>query len=181
MKALVHVFFIALMAFSISSCRQQNKQVFNQEVEHNIQLDSTMLSVSVIADSLIVPWELVWGPDNWIWVSEERGTVYRINPSTGEKHLLLQLAIGKRPEGLQSMIVHPDQDKYPYVYLNYKRFDSDSVRYNIVERYTYKKDTLVDPKIILKDKAGRSHTGARLAFHGPERILWATGDQFVKE
>ena len=180
MKALVHVFFIALMVFSISSCRQQNKQVFNQEVEHNIQLDSTMLSVSVIADSLIVPWELVWGPDNWIWVSEERGTVYRINPSTGEKHLLLQLAIGKRPEGLQSMIVHPDQDKYPYVYLNYKRFNSDSVRYNIVERYTYKNDTLAEPRLILQDEAGRSHTGARLAFHGPEHILWATGDQYVK-
>src|SRR5690606_11050797 len=70
---------------------------------------------------------------------------------------------------------------YPYVYLNYKRFNSDSVRCNIGERYTYKNDTLVEPTIIMEDKAGRSHTGARLAFHGPERILWATGDQYVKE
>ena len=181
MKTLAHVFSITLMAFSISSCQQQDKQVFTQEVEHNVQLDSTMLSVSVIADSLVVPWELVWGPDNWIWVTEERGTVQRINPTTGEKRLLLQLPIGQRPEGLQSMLVHPNQDKYPYVYLNYKRFDNDNVRYNVVERYTYQNDTLVDPKLIMEDKAGRSHTGARLAFHGPDRILWATGDQYVKE
>jgi len=180
MRLLTGISLIAFVACAIS-CQQKNKQVFNQEVEENIQLESTMLSVSVIADSLIVPWELVWGPDNWIWVSEERGSVYRVNPETGEKRLILQLPIGKRPEGLQSILVHPDQDKYPYVYLNYKRFDSDSVRYNLIERYTFKGDTLVDPKVIMEDKAGRSHTGARLSFHGPEHILWATGDQYIKE
>lgn len=181
MKRLTSIFLSILLLFLMYSCQQYKEQVFDQEVEENIQLDSTLLSVSVITDSLIVPWEIVWGPDNWIWVSEERGTVFRVNPETGEKHLLLQLPIGKRPEGLQSILVHPEQDKYPYVYLNYKRFDSEGVRHNLIERYTYKNDTLVDPKLILEDKAGRSHTGARLAFHGPEHILWATGDQYVKE
>lgn len=181
MNRFTYIFFASLLAASCFSCQQPSGQVFHQEVEQNIQLDSTTLSVSVIADSLVVPWELVWGPDDWIWVTEERGTVYRIDPTTGEKRLLLQLPIGKRPEGLQSMIVHPHQDKYPYVYLNYKRFNSDSVRYNVVERYTYKNDTLVEPMLILQDQAGRSHTGARLAFHGPEHLLWATGDQYVKE
>lgn len=181
MKTLTSVFSTAFLIFSISSCQLKTEEVFTQEVEHNIQLDSTLLSVSVIADSLVVPWELVWGPDNWIWVTEERGTVQRINPTTGEKRLLLQLPIGERPEGLQSMLVHPDQDNYPYVYLNYKRFDSEGIRFNVVERYTYRNDTLAEPKLILIDKAGRSHTGARLAFHGPEHILWATGDQFLKD
>lgn len=170
---------ITVLSILLLSCQQKPKQVFTQEVEQNIQLDSTILSVSVITDSLLVPWELVWGPDNFIWVSEERGTIHRVNPETGEKHLVLQLPIGKRPEGLQSFIVHPDQKKYPYVYLNYKKFDKDSIRYNIVERYTYQNDTLIQPKIIIQDKAGRSHTGARLAFHGSEHILWATGDQYV--
>lgn len=109
---------ILISGFLLSACQKTIQQSFNQEVEQNIQLDSTMLGVSIVADSLIVPWELVWGPDDWIWVTEERGTVYRINPTTGEKQLLLQLPIGPRPEGLQSMIVHPEQDRYPYVYLN---------------------------------------------------------------
>ena len=181
MNKAVSIFLLFILSIGMFSCQMNNEPIFDQEVEHNIRLESTMLGVSVVADSLIVPWELVWGPDDWLWVTEERGTVHRINPVTGEKHLLLHLPIGPRPEGLQSMIVHPDQEQYPYVYLNYKAFDSDSVRFNIVERYTYSQGALVDPTLILKDKAGRSHTGARLAFHGPDRILWATGDQFVKD
>lgn len=181
MKALRVKLLLFGAGFLLWACTRSADPVFDQEVEQNIRLDSTMLSVSVVADSLVVPWEVVWGPDDWIWVTEERGSVHRINPMTGEKRLLLQLPIGPRPEGLQSMIVHPDQDRYSYVYLNYKRFNEDSIRFNVVERYTFKDDTLVDPKVMLQDKAGRSHTGARLAFHGPEHILWATGDQFVKE
>lgn len=172
--------FLHLLATFTFACQREGKVIFDQELEYNIQLDSTVLGVSVVADSLVVPWEIVWGPDDWIWVTEERGRVYRVNPQSGEKQLLLQLPIGPRPEGLQSMIVHPDPDNYPYVYLNYKAFRKDSVRFNIVERYTYKNGVLADPKVLLEDKAGRSHTGARLAFHGPERILWATGDQFEK-
>lgn len=181
MKALRVKLLLFGAGFLLWACTRSADPVFDQEVEQNIRLDSTMLSVSVVADSLVVPWEVVWGPDDWLWVTEERGSVHRINPMTGEKRLLLQLPIGPRPEGLQSMIVHPDQDRYSYVYLNYKRFNEDSIRFNVVERYTFKDDTLVDPKVMLQDKAGRSHTGARLAFHGPEHILWATGDQFVKE
>lgn len=181
MKLHQKIVLISLSAVSMISCVNENRQAFNQAVQQNILLDSSLLGVSVIADSLFVPWELVWGPDDWIWVTEQPGIVSRINPTTGEKRVILQLPIGDRPEGLQSMIVHPNLTNHPYVYLNYKRFNSDSVRYNVVERYTYQNDTLVEPKLILEDVAGRSHAGARLAFHGPERILWATGDQYEKE
>src|SRR5690606_1180470 len=164
MKTMRPVWYVLIFGCVLPACQMQlHEQSFDQEVEYNLQLDSTLIGVSVVADSLIVPWELVWGPDDWLWVTEERGTVYRINPASGEKRVLLQLPIGPRPEGLQSMIVHPDQDQYPYVYLNYKAFREDSIRFNIVERYTYKQGVLVDPKVILEDKAGRSHTGARLA------------------
>src|SRR5690606_19659190 len=135
------------------------EEAFKQEVEQNIQLDSTMLSVSLVADSLFVPWELVWGPDDWIWVTERPGTISRINPVTGEKRELLRLAIGGRPEGTQAMIVHPDLKRYPYVYINYKRFNDDSIRYNVVERYTYREDTLVEPRLIMESLAGKGHNG----------------------
>lgn len=164
-----------------NGCQPTSQPNFDQPIEKNIQLDSTLLGVSVIADSLFVPWELVWGPDDWIWVTERPGTISRINPQTGEKKVLLQLAIGDRPEGTQAMIVHPDQENYPYVFINYKCFNSDSIRYNVVERYTYTGDTLIEPKRIMEFPAGRSHNGARLAFLGSEHVLWATGDQVEKE
>ena len=171
------IFIILILA----ACEPKDKQIFNQDVEENILLDNTLLGVSVIADSLFVPWELVWGPDDWIWVTERPGTISRINPTTGEKHVLLRLKIGDRPEGAQAMIVHPDLENYPFVFINYKRFKSDGIRYNVVERYTYQNDSLINPKVIMEDPAGKSHNGARLAFHGPERLLWATGDQTLKE
>lgn len=173
--------FVVLLATVMSACQSDNELAFHQEVEENIQLDTSMLGVSVIADSLIVPWELVWGPDDWIWATEERGTIMRINPRTGEQRVLLRLKIGKRPEGLQAMIVHPDLDKTPYVFVHYKRFNKDSLRYNVLERYVYKNGTLTDPKLIMEHVAGRGHTGSRLAWDGAERVLWATGDQARKE
>ncbi|NGF56434.1 quinoprotein glucose dehydrogenase [Parapedobacter sp. SGR-10] len=172
---------ILIASFLLGSCQFKAQQIFNQEIEENIKLESTLLGVSVVADSLSVPWELVWGPDDWIWVTEERGYVTRINPVNGEKKVILRLPIGKRPEGAQAMIVHPDQKQYPYVYIHYKRVKSDGIRYNILERYTYQNDTLVHPKLLLEYVAGRGHTGSRLAFQGKERILWATGDQAIKE
>jgi len=181
MKYIKETFLLLAVITILYSCEQKKPPVFNQEVEENIQLESTMLGVSVIADSLFVPWELVWGPDDWIWVSEQSGVISRINPTTGEKRVILRLPIGERPEGAQGMIVHPDQERYPYVYINYKRFNSDSIRYNVVERYTYQNDTLIEPKLMMEDVAGNGHNGSRLAFHGPERILWVTGDQALRK
>lgn len=162
-------------------CHSCDNEKFSQEIDENIELDSTVLGVSIVADSLVVPWEIVWGPDNWIWVSEERGYITKVNPKTGEKRILLRLPIGPRPEGAQSMIVHPDQKNFPYIYIHYKRFKADSLRYNILERYTVQGDTLIDPKVLLEFVAGNGHTGSRLAFHGSNCLLWATGDQAQHE
>ncbi|MEO6190250.1 MAG: PQQ-dependent sugar dehydrogenase [Saprospiraceae bacterium] len=34
---------------------------------------------------VITPWEIVYGPDGYLWITEAGGTVSRINPETGEK------------------------------------------------------------------------------------------------
>ncbi|NGF56393.1 c-type cytochrome [Parapedobacter sp. SGR-10] len=169
-----------LISLLFAGCNPRVPHHFDQETEENIKLDSTVLGVSVVADSLIVPWELVWGPDDRIWVVEERGHIMRINPSTGEKRIILKLPIGARPEGAQALLVHPDQKRYPYVYVHYKKIKEDGKRYHILERYEYRRDTLLRPKVIMEQLAGKSHSGSRLAFHTPRRILWATGDQAIK-
>ncbi|MDM1047895.1 PQQ-dependent sugar dehydrogenase [Sphingobacterium hotanense] len=169
--------FALILSSGICACNGSQKERFSQPVEENIQLDSTILAVSIVADSLVVPWELVWGPDNWIWVSEERGHITKINPRTGDKKIVFRLPIGNRPEGAQAMLVHPDQKNFPYLYVHYKKIKEDSVRYNILERYTIEGDTLINPKVLLEFKAGRSHSGSRLAFYQNNSILWATGDQ----
>ena len=177
MNSKVRVLVLLFSTILFNSCTQSSKQLFNQEVDVNIQLDSSVLSVSVIADSLDVPWEIAWGPDNWIWITEQKGIVSRINPTTGDKVdlLILENVWMKRTSGLLGMIVHPDQKEYPYVFVNYT-FERDSQYFSRLERYTYKGDTLIEPKIIMEIPAGTGHNGSRLAFSGKDKLFWATGD-----
>ncbi|HEV2483468.1 MAG TPA: PQQ-dependent sugar dehydrogenase [Puia sp.] len=95
-------------------------------------------SVRVLASHLSDPWSVVYGPDRCLWITEEKTyCVSRIDPSTGRRQLVLDLAgdrhfprydsIGEDytekswPEGgLMGLAVHPDLLKgKPWVYLVY--------------------------------------------------------------
>ncbi|QKZ11319.1 PQQ-dependent sugar dehydrogenase [Spirosoma sp. KUDC1026] len=93
----------------------------------------------IVADKLSDPWEITYGPDKFLWITEAKGyIVSRIDPATGVKRVLLDLTNerqfprydlvpdeqdGGKPwpqGGLMGMALHPRllQDK-PYVYLAY--------------------------------------------------------------
>lgn len=96
-------------------------------------------TVRTVAQNLSDPWELTYGPDNYLWITEARGyRVSRIHPRTGEKNVLLDIndqknflrydliadsADGGKPwpqSGLMGMAVHPLLLKgMPYVYIAY--------------------------------------------------------------
>ncbi len=95
-------------------------------------------AIRVLAGHLSDPWSVTYGPDHHLWITEEKTyRVSRIDPSTGKKQLILDLAgdrhfprydsIGERqtekpwPEGgLMGLAVHPDLLKSkPWVYLIY--------------------------------------------------------------
>jgi hypothetical protein len=49
-------------------------------------------NVRVVADKLSDAWEVTYGPDNFLWVTEAKGyRVSRIDPVTGAKMVLLDL------------------------------------------------------------------------------------------
>ena len=96
-------------------------------------------SVRIVANKLSDPWEITYGPDNQLWVTEARGyRVSRIGPISGKKTVLLDLnadrnfpSYDKMPKevsggkpwpqgGLMGMALHPQLLKgKPYVYLAY--------------------------------------------------------------
>ncbi|GLZ49104.1 hypothetical protein Acsp06_52890 [Actinomycetospora sp. NBRC 106375] len=46
----------------------------------------------VLTTGLAAPWELTWGPDGWLWVTEKVGRrVDRINPSDGTRTVAVTL------------------------------------------------------------------------------------------
>jgi PQQ-dependent dehydrogenase (s-GDH family) len=95
--------------------------------------------VKIVADKLSDPWEIVYGPDNYLWTTEARGyRISRINPNDGSKTVLVDLTdqrnfkrYDKLPKeisggkpwpqgGLMGMALHPQLlTGKPYVYLSY--------------------------------------------------------------
>ena len=65
----IRIIIFAMVLASLASCKN-----FKQTVEHpvvaNIKLDKTMLAVSVVADSLHVPWDIQFLDDHQIIYTE---------------------------------------------------------------------------------------------------------------
>ncbi|WP_171840246.1 PQQ-dependent sugar dehydrogenase, partial [Listeria monocytogenes] len=68
------------------------------------------LATRQVISKLDIPWEIIWGPDNWIWMTEMGGRVSRVNPETGEQKLLLQVPgiYAIHEAGLHGMALHPN-------------------------------------------------------------------------
>ena len=47
---------------------------------------------SVVVTGLAGPWELTWGPDNMLWVTERTGRrITRVNPAMGEQKVAVTI------------------------------------------------------------------------------------------
>ena len=88
-----------------------------------IQLDETILTEREVIDGLDVPWEIKWGPDDHLWVTERSGLISRVNVETGEQYPILNLAsqlYDSNESGLLGMEIHPEfNNGAPYVFLAY--------------------------------------------------------------
>ncbi|MGV3503589.1 MAG: PQQ-dependent sugar dehydrogenase [Adhaeribacter sp.] len=146
-------------------------------IEGEMMLDSTRIGVSTVASNLNVAWEIAWGPDNWIWFTEQSGTVSRVNPATGEKKTLLTIkeVWRQRSTGLLGMALHPNMKKFPFVYVDYTTRQGTKVTTKLV-RYTYAGDSLSKPLTLLEIPGSTGHNGSRVATSPDGKLFWATGD-----
>ncbi|WP_439559543.1 PQQ-dependent sugar dehydrogenase [Dyadobacter sp.] len=148
----------------------------------NYALDSTLLKLETVATNLNVVWDMAWGPDNWIWFTDQDGKVSRLNPKTGQIIDILKIDDYYRKRlGLMSMVLHPDWQKYPHVFINYSHIQSDSAIVSKLVRYTYNGKKLVAPKLLYQIPGYLGHNGSRLVISKDRKILWATGDLKHKE
>ena len=58
-----------------------------------ITVGNTTLQEREVIGNLNIPWEIKWGPDNYIWMTERPGIVSRVNvnPETGQKNVILDI------------------------------------------------------------------------------------------
>lgn len=132
---------------------------------------------SVLVQNLNHPWEILWGPDNFIWMTERFGRISRVNPATGAVIPLLTVSeVQSNGEGgMLGMVLHPNFSSDPYVYVAYN-YSSGSYREKIV-RFTYNGNTLINPVNIIDNIAASSiHNGCRLLITPDLKLLITTGD-----
>lgn len=149
-----------------------NKKSASQTDNNPMQLDTV-----VVAKGLDVPWEILWGPDEYIWITERSGKVKRINPDTKTIQTLLELTVADQGEsGLLGMALHPNFTEEPLVYLAYNYTDGNSIRERLV-RYTYQQERLINEEVLIDNIPGNTyHDGARLLFGPDEKLYMTTGD-----
>ena len=80
----------------------------------------------IIKDSMIVqglnfPWEILWGPDNFIWMTERGGKISRVNPATGAVTPVFTITevTSTGEGGLLGMVLHPNFSTNPHVFVTY--------------------------------------------------------------
>ncbi len=156
---------------------------------------------TVLISGLAGPWELTWGPDNMLWVTERTGKrITRIDPATGKRSVAITIGEVSAPggqDGLLGMALHPEllrDTGSNYVYAAYTYVDQSKganpavsgaqgpyrYLYEKIVRLTYDKATGTLSKsldLITGLPVGNDHVSGRLKI-GPDRKLYFTiGDQ----
>src|SRR3954468_8720684 len=74
-------------------------------------------SITTLATGLTTPWDMEWGPDSMIWVSERGGHISRVDPASGRRTPAGNLVVRESGEGgLMGIAFHPDFAHESYVY-----------------------------------------------------------------
>lgn len=132
-----------------------------------------------VVKNLYIPWEIQIGPDNDFWVTERSGLLSRIDPTTGEKRVLLDLrdSVALSIEnGMLGFVLHPQFDEHPYVWVGYVR-KSGETDIRTVSRFTYSNDSLIDPVHIIEvSPAGFIHQGSRMMITPDDKLFITMGD-----
>ncbi|MFN2458136.1 MAG: sorbosone dehydrogenase family protein [Chitinophagaceae bacterium] len=138
---------------------------------------STEIQHRVLIENLNYPWEILWGPDNFIWMTERGGRISRVNPATGAVTPVFTIAeVQSNGEGgLLGMALHPAFSANPFVYVAYNYNSSNGYKEKIV-RFTYNGNTLNNAKTLLENiDAASIHNGCRLLIWN-DKLFITTGD-----
>lgn len=161
-----NLIFSLCLVVACSACKKDDK-------------DATPVDISdrVLTENLTQPWEIVWGPDDFVWMTERDGRVSRVNPASGAVTPLITISeVRSQGEGgLLGMALHPSFNSTPHVFVAYNYNNAGNYREKIV-RYQYNGTTLTNPVIILDNIAASNvHNGCRLLIVG-DKLFISTGD-----
>jgi glucose/arabinose dehydrogenase len=141
----------------------------------------TYLQTKTIATNLDTPWEILWGPDNFIWVTERQGKISRVNPISGAVSEVIQITdvreVGEG--GLLGMVLDPDFLTNNFIYVGYNYYAAGNQYSEKIVRFTYNSSTgqAGSPLILFDNISGaNNHNGCRLVISPDKKLIFTTGD-----
>lgn len=152
--------------------------------------EARLFDFRVVTAGLEFPWEVTWGPDDHLWVTERAGKrIVRVDPADGGTTIVAEIPEAYQAvlqDGVLGMALHPELlqgtgNDFVYVAWNYDSGGGgpEGARTR-VQRFTYDaaSQSLADPVDLVTDlPAHDDHLGGRLAI-GPDRKLYLSiGDQ----
>lgn len=148
------------------------------QAQTTYQIGSTTLTESTLISGIDLPWEVLWGPDDYVWVTSRKGTVIRVNPETGTSSVILTKAVmngGTGEPGMLGMAMHPDWSNTPRVYIVYCSGSSwNGTEY--LSSFDWNGTSLINEQVLLTLPAGGIHNGSRLLVLPDNTLLMTTGD-----
>jgi PQQ-dependent dehydrogenase (s-GDH family) len=143
-------------------------------------------TMRVVVSALENPWDMAWGPDGQLWVTERTGfRVTRLDPADGSKRVALTLTDVYQTvvqDGLLGIAFHRDPSGRDHAFVAYT-YDRDPgpevVRRIRIKRYTYEAGgTLTAPVDVLDNMPAHDDHGAgRLAVGPDAKLYFSRGDQ----
>ncbi|MBM3416769.1 MAG: PQQ-dependent sugar dehydrogenase, partial [Bacteroidetes bacterium] len=169
-KTVIPVLFLLCILFA--QCKKNNNNNTNPPPPGPV-----IIKDSAIVQGLNFPWEILWGPDNFIWMTERGGKISRVNPVTGTVSLLHTITevVSTGEGGLLGMVLHPSFSSNPHVFVAYN-YNSGGYKEKIV-RFTYTGSALTSPVTLLDNITAASiHNGCRLVITPDLKLFITTGD-----
>jgi glucose/arabinose dehydrogenase len=165
---------IAIVSVALFSTCKKNSP--NGDTDEPVQ-DAT-LTDKVLTQGLNYPWEILYGPDNQLWITERGGKVSRVNPTDGTVTLVANISdvVSQGEGGLLGMALHPDFNTTPEVFVAYN-YNKNGVYTKKVVKFTYSGGTLTNPVVLIDNiPAATTHNGTRLAISADKKLFITSGD-----
>jgi PQQ-dependent dehydrogenase (s-GDH family) len=151
----------------------------------------------VVTEGLQQPWEITWGPDGFLWVTERTGKrLVRVNPEDGSRSVALELTEAHQSagqDGVLGLALHPNLlqctgEDYVYVVFTYDAGASGTSagssgvldRRTAIRRYEYDADTgtLGHPVDLIRGlPASNDHNSGRIKVGPDGKLYYTLGDQ----
>ncbi len=174
-----HYLLIIIFFIFLNSCRRSGSDTIIPVVD-----DWPTDTVRTVKSGLNYPWEILWGKDDHIWMTERGGKISKINPKTGDVIFTSSITevVSNGEGGLLGMVQHPGFLTNGLFYVVYNYNNAGNYREKLVQMKFENGSIQTISTLFENIPASGIHNGSRLWITNETvpKIFMTTGDASVQ-